>query len=305
MDYAHGCGRHKNHLLQYLTSNDPQKTISKSGVLLRRLFYPLVKRLSGPLTEVQGVLVKSASIPRGPKIFAVTHTYSREDVAWGISFAGEQSFLITNARQELLETSDGYALWASGVILVDRHDKENRRASLEKAKRVLNLGGNVMIFPEGVWNMSPNLLVRKLFSGVYRIACETCAPVIPMGTMLYDGIFYVSRGAPLHLEKFERQAGLNLLRDSLATLKWELMEQYGQTTREKLLCGQDPTMYWARHLENYIAKQTVYEREEEAHAHFMDQADIEHEEVSRHLAYVPPNTKTAFLFSKKAKGDIS
>lgn len=295
-----GCKK-ENQLFQYLTSSNPKKTISKHGIVLRRFIYPLVRKLSGPLTDVRGILVQRTHLPKGPKIFAVTHTYSREDVAWAVAFAGEQSFLITNARQELLYTSDGYALWASGIILVDRHDKKNRHASIEKARRVLELGGNIMIFPEGVWNMSPNLLVRKLFSGVYRIARLTGVPVIPIGTMVYDDICYVSRGAALHLNHFEQQEALCLLRDTLATLKWEIMEKYGHTTREAILCGQFPNQYWDEHLKNYIAKQTIYENEEEAHAHFVDKADMDYEEVSGHLARIQPNIHTAFLFSKSQR----
>lgn len=59
-------------------------------------------------------------------------------------------------------------MWLVGVILVDRYDKENRAAALRKAERVLGHGGNILIFPEGVWNMSPNLIVRKLYSGIWK-----------------------------------------------------------------------------------------------------------------------------------------
>lgn len=82
-----------NWFLRYLTSNDPKRTITKTGVQFRKAIYPLVRRLSGPLTDVEGILVKNAPVPKGPKIFAVTHTYSREDIAWAISLAGEQSYL--------------------------------------------------------------------------------------------------------------------------------------------------------------------------------------------------------------------
>ena len=289
----------KNWFFDYLTSNDPTRTVSKSGIALRKMLYPLIRRLSGPLTEVKGIPVRMEPLPPGPKIFAVTHTYSREDIAWGISLAGEQSYLITNAYQELFYTSDGLALWASGIILVDRYDKENRQASLKKAERVINFGGNVMIFPEAVWNMSPNLLVRKLFPGVYKIAAMTKAPVVPISTMMYEDSFYVSRGTPLHLDGFNQDDGLALLRDTLATLKWEIMEKYGASTREELLHGQEPDVFWNDHIENYIAKQKIYEREEESHAHYMDKADIEQLQAFEHLMRLIPNRNNAFLFGKE------
>ena len=288
-----------NRYLKYLTSNDPKRTISKVGLHFRKAIYPLVRRLSGPLTEVEGILEKSEIMPTGPKIFAVTHTYSREDIAWAISLVGEQSYLLTNAWRELLYTSDGWALWVSGIILVDRYDKENRRAAIEKARRVLELGGNVMIFPEAVWNMSENLLVRKLYLGVYRIAAMTGAPVIPISTMMYGNKFYVSIGKALNLSRLDQCAALSELRDSLATMKWEIMEKYGFSTRKNLLNGQAPSDYWQDHIEEYIAKQKVYEREEESHAHFMDKNDIEQMQAFEHLSELIPSKGNAFLFNKR------
>lgn len=288
-----------NWFFKYLTSNDPKRTITKVGLQFRKMVYPIIRRLSGPLTDVKGILVKAEPIPNGAKIFAVTHTYSREDIAWAISLAGEQSYLLTNAWRELLYTSDGWALWASGIILVDRYDKENRKASIEKAKRVLALGGNVMIFPEAVWNMSENQLVRKLYPGVYRIAAMTGAPVIPISTMMYGDRFYVSRGKALYLSQLDQPEALQELRDSLATLKWEIMEIYGSSTRDGLLNGRTPADYWHDHIEDYIAKQKVYGREEESHAHFMDRDDIEQMHAFEHLSTLIPSTRNAFLFNKE------
>ena len=127
-----------NKLLKYLLNTDPEKVISKHGISLRKAIYPLIRKLSGPLTGVKGILLHSPYLPKVPKIFAVTHTYSYEDIAWGISYAGEQSFLLTNAVNELLHTSDGWALWASGVIMIDRFSKESRQASIEKEKKLLS-----------------------------------------------------------------------------------------------------------------------------------------------------------------------
>lgn len=289
-----------NWFLKFLMSNDPKKTISKTGLLCRRMIYPVFRKLSGPITDVEGILFREEALPKGPKIFAVTHTYSREDIAWAISFAGEQSYMFTNAWRELLYTSDGIALWASGIILVDRYDKENRAASVEKAKRVLDLGGNVMIFPEAVWNMSPNLIVRKLFPGVYRIAKECKVPVIPISTMMYGNKFYVSRGKAIHLDSMEQREAITYLRDNMATLKWEIMEAYGSSTRKELLGEKTPEEYWEDHLESYIAKQEIYEREEENHAHYMDKDDIEQMQAFEHLDHLIPGRNNAFLFRHKA-----
>lgn len=293
--------RKENKSLRYLLSNDPEKTVSKAGIVLRRLIYPFVRMLGRPMSGVRGVLCHAEPLPKGPKIYAITHTYSREDVVWGVVYAGRQSHLVTNAKRELIYSSDGWGLWASGIILVERYDKENRKAVIKKAKRVTDLGGNVMIFPEGTWNMSPNQVVRKMWPGVYRMARESKVPVVPMGTMMYDGKFYLIRGKALQLGEMEQTEALTLLRDTLATMKWDLMEKYGQTTREELLGGLDAQTYWHNDIEAYIAKQTIYDREDEEHAHFVDESDIAHEEFLHHLDRVTVRRETAFLFRIKSK----
>ena len=62
-----------NWFLRYLTSNDPKRTVTKTGRYFRKAIYPLVRRLSGPLTDVEGIMVKAEPMPTGPLIFAVTH----------------------------------------------------------------------------------------------------------------------------------------------------------------------------------------------------------------------------------------
>ena len=89
-------------------------------------------------------------------------------------------------------TFDGIALWLSGLIYVDRYSSE-RVKGINKAKQVLDYGGNIMIFPEGVWNMSENLLVRKLYHGVYQIALSNNIPIVPIATMIYGKTLYAIR----------------------------------------------------------------------------------------------------------------
>ncbi|MBQ7146521.1 MAG: 1-acyl-sn-glycerol-3-phosphate acyltransferase [Lachnospiraceae bacterium] len=266
---------------------------------MRKAIYPIVRKLSGPLTDVEGILVNKPVLPKGPKVFSVTHTYSREDIAWAISLVGEQSYLLTNAYRELMCTSDGIALWASGIILVDRYDKDNRRASIQKAKRLLQMKGNVMVFPEAVWNMSENQLVRKLYPGVYRIAAAANVPIIPVSTMMYEKKLYVNIGTAIFCQTMKQQDALIQLRDSMASLKWAIMERYGKDTREHLLGGLSPEEYWKNHIDSYIAKQTVYEHEEESNAHYMDRDDIEQAQAFEHLQLLSPKQENAFLFNKR------
>lgn len=268
-----------NWFLQYLLEDDPQKNISRCGIKNRRFFYPLFKHIAGPFCGIKGNLVRKESLPKGPKIFAVTHTNNAEDIAWALSFAGESSYLFCNGYNEIMYTFDGIALWLSGLIYVDRYSVESRKASIRKAERVLGYGGNIMIFPEGVWNMSENLLVRKLYQGIYLIAVSMKVPIVPIATMVYGKKLYAIRGEAFYINEHDKESGLVLLRDSLASMKWELMEQYGKTTREELLKGQSPEEYWNDFIQEYISTQKLYVHEQEKKDHYLDSDDKEFIEV--------------------------
>lgn len=290
-----------NSCFEYILSNDPKECISKNGLRMRKLISPLVRQVAYKLSGTKLIRVCDTPLPKGPKIFALTHTYSYEDAACGLKAVDEQAYLMTNARRELLYTSDGYALWATGTILIDRLDKENRAAAVDKAVRVLNMGGNVLIFPEGVWNMSQALLVLKLYSGVARMAKGAHVPVIPIATMMYGEQFFVNRGEAINLYEYTQEDGLLLLRDTLASLKWEIMELYGHTTREALLEGMKPSAWWDKHISDYIARQEIYDIEEDW-AHFVDDEDKKQAQVAG--ITLKPNFRNAFLFDKRCCGVV-
>lgn len=65
-------------------------------------------------------------------------------------------------------------------MLTNRKVSASKGSSTVKAVRAIRYGTDLMVFPEGVWNKSPNRLLLNLWPGVDRIACETGAKVIPV-----------------------------------------------------------------------------------------------------------------------------
>lgn len=47
------------------------------------------------MSGMKKVVVSMGELPKGPKIYAATHTYSAEDVEFAISTAGESVYLMT------------------------------------------------------------------------------------------------------------------------------------------------------------------------------------------------------------------
>ena len=70
-------------------------------------------------------------------------------------------------------------IYRYGVILVDRADKDNRAKSVRILKHVLSKNISIIIFPEGGFNYTGEILSR-FYDGAFRIAIETQTPIIPM-----------------------------------------------------------------------------------------------------------------------------
>lgn len=72
----------------------------------------------------------------------------------------------------------GWVFRMSGDIPVRRGDSESGGAALAKARRYLDRGMSVMIFPEGTRSRNGSLLPFK--SGAFRLAIEAGVPVLPV-----------------------------------------------------------------------------------------------------------------------------
>ena len=197
MDY------HYNKRLEYLLSNCPEDVLSKYGVVLRKLFHPIYRRLISLSTKNKWVIEKKAIVPRGNKvIFAGTHGF-RDDIALTIKTIGTHAYLLYGSIPDFYYSMDGYALWLNGTIIVDRKDKMSRAAVKPKMERAIDLGSHNLMYPEGVWNKSPNLLVLKLYPGIYDVASKKGIMVLPVATILEEQVAYSKAGEAYDMTKLD------------------------------------------------------------------------------------------------------
>ena len=117
-------------------------------------------------------------------------------------------------------------------------------ASINKAIRAYELKTDVLCFPEGIWDKCPDKLLLDFWPGIYRIANETGQKVVPIVHYIYDPTQKIDNNInqihtivdnPIDITKFSEKAGLEYLRDVMATWYYLMMEKYGKTTREKLV----------------------------------------------------------------------
>lgn len=70
-------------------------------------------------------------------------------------------------------------IYSFGSVLVDRNSDASRRKSYEEMKRMLAIGLDMVIYPEGTRNRTNDPL-KKFYDGAFRLAADTRKPIMPV-----------------------------------------------------------------------------------------------------------------------------
>ena len=118
--------------------------------------------------------------------------YSNETVVYAVTHIGKYDFEMIMEALPIVAYPfagdwelqygevDDYFLRANGVIYVDTEDKEDRINSARLMVKTLKEGMSVMIFPEGIWNLSESLPMQKIYGGAIQTEQEAEVPIVPM-----------------------------------------------------------------------------------------------------------------------------
>ena len=69
-------------------------------------------------------------------------------------------------------------IYGWGSVLVDRNDKQSRAKSYIDMKRILNLGLDMVLYPEGTRNKTDQPL-KPFYDGAFKLSIETKKPIMP------------------------------------------------------------------------------------------------------------------------------
>ena len=256
----------------------------------------IILKIDRILSKRTAKLIDDKSIQTSkPKIYAVTHV-GRYDIETAMEVIRENKFLLMSDPGETYRNIDGLMLKLNGVVYFDTKDKEDRHIAKETCIRILNQGGNIMIFPEGAWNITENQLVMKLFSGTVEMVKQTGADIIPVAIEKYDNSYYVNIGKNISADEIILDSNKDIsnnLRDILATLKWEIMEKFPTVVREEL-----PNNFGEIFLDSIMSETEIgYTVEEIKRTRFNDRNSIAPEEAFAFLKDININANNAFLFN--------
>lgn len=170
------------------------------------------------------------------KIFACTHI-GGNDVQRTFEAINDHAYLFLGDPKEIYRDAAGLLLSLNGMIALETNNKEDRRIAKDRSIELLNNGCNLLIYPEGAWNITQNLPVMKLYDGVSLMAKETGADIVPLAIEQYGSNFFVSIGRNISMNKLngiETKELTKLLRDEMAKEKWKIWESRGLDRRENV-----------------------------------------------------------------------
>lgn len=125
-------------------------------------------------------------------------------------------------------------IYAFGSVLVDRKSDASRRKSIEDMKRILAIGLDMVIYPEGTRNRTKDPL-KNFYDGAFRLAVDTQKPILPVVLFHTKKVLPASKFFYLLPHKLEMHflpavAATNIsadeLKEKIFQIMWDHYSQY-------------------------------------------------------------------------------
>lgn len=245
------------------------------------------------LTIVQDRRVKTEK----PVIFCPTHI-GGADIEMSLLAIHDPCWVVVGDPRELYKDFAGFLLQINGMISLDTQYKEDRRAAKATMQDLLQKGGNLLMYPEGAQNISPNALLNHLYAGAVDLAITCDADIVPIALHRDKNQYYVNIGANISNESCDYADRYQLtdeLRDAMATLEWEIIEALPGVNRQDI-----KTTAYEDFIHEVFAMDASYTwtPDDVKASIFRPKNTVDAEEVYAFMQKITPNMQNAFLFAK-------
>lgn len=240
--------------LMRCTRSDENTFTTGFGIRARRLLNHPLRHILRLAARRKIVVERYPDLPKGtPYIFASTHSFD-EDVIANLVAIDRNAWILFGTTNQLECNRQVYAAWLNGLMYIDRLSAQSRKCATAKMERILRGGSSILMFPEGGWNNTENLLIQRLFAGPWLMSQRTGASVVPVAAFHEHGAgtIYLRYGDPLALGKMEKAEAIALLRDSMATMMFELIEAHSTPIRRGELRGDQHLRHMEERRQEYL-----------------------------------------------------
>ena len=214
-----------------------EKTIK--GVELHRKMHPFIMFLLRTKSKMCGLTYEFVNEKRldvkadETVIYTITHI-GKFDYEMLVEACDIFAYPFAGDWELMYATVDDYFLRINGVLWVDTSDKEDRQNSCKFMMKALKQGIPMLIYPEAIWNLTESLPVMKIFPGAVQAAKECNVKVVPIAIEQNGKHFWVNVGEKMDFSNVEETVAVQTLRDTLATLKWEIWETFPREKRANI-----------------------------------------------------------------------
>lgn len=203
---------------------------------LRKKIHPLMMialKIDRILNKEKVIIIGDKRKPHHkPVIFAATHI-GGNDIMRVFEAIKEHAYIMLGDPGIVYVNEIRLFLELNGFIPVDTRDKEDRKIAYTRSVEVINNNVNMLIFPEGAYNVFEHLPIMKIFPGVVRMAKETNSEIIPIAIEQYGKDFLVNIGENIKIDNNMSDEEANvILTEILSTLKWQIWETQEIVQRE-------------------------------------------------------------------------
>ena len=233
-----------------------------------------------------------------PIIFAVTHM-GKFDIEVISEAIKDHYYLLSGDYEHIQGIVDAPFLAINGVLYFNEKVKSDRAAVSKKMIMHLNSGGNLMYFPEGTWNLSPNLPMLPCYWGIVEIAQKSNAIIVPIAAEQYGKCFKINIGKNFDMQAYAsdttgKSTAINALRDVLATLKWEIWESKPQLKRAEVNGNE-----WELYVEERFKEWPYFNLDYIDGLIFKPKNITSPDEAFAYLNQITPTRQNAFLFNRR------
>lgn len=270
----------------------------------RRCIHPFMYFINKAKNVVMGLRHKVLEDMRQqtdrPVIYAATHI-GKFDIEILCEVIREHTYVLSGDYEHIQGTIDEAYLLANGVLLFNEWVKNDRAGIADRMIEILHQSVSLLYYPEGAWNLTPNLPVRPCYWGIIDVARKSNAIIRPVAIEQYGKHFDVIFGENFDVNDYVsitqgKTEAITALRDAMATLKWKIWENH-PAKRSDILHNE-----WDNYRKARFKEWTYHSFDYVETLVYQPKGVTAPEEVWAHLGQLVPRRENAFLFNKRLGG---
>ena len=283
------------------------RTKSESGLTgrmslrTRKRLHPLIFLVFKIKNRLGGFSHSIIADRRGPSdrpvIYAVTHV-GKFDIELVSEAIKDHYYLLSGDYEHIQGMIDEPFLNVNGIIYFNETVPEDRKAVRRRMVDLLKEGANLLYFPEGAWNLTPNLPLLPCYWGIVEIAQKGNAVVVPVAAEQYGKHFDINIGSNFDMHSYASDShgkaqAIADLRDTLAALKWEIWEKHVAKRKEI------PADEWHKYRETRFREWTYFSLDYVDTLVYRPKGITPPQEAFAYLERLIPCRENAFLLREK------